>query len=108
MVWREIYPKDGYCRTFQLGNDPEIIHIIKTGFENKYIVVYEDAFEVSLGKTEILTKEELERKYDILFDEVDQFEKIIRLLHESTHDKDIRECLLKVYDFKKKTLKNGK
>ena len=33
---------------------------------------------------------------------MDEFDKTIRLLHESTHDKKIREALLIVYDFKTK------
>jgi hypothetical protein len=61
--WEEIKPAEH--RTFQWGTDPELIHIIKTGFKNRYIVVYEDAYELVLGKTEIYTKEEIESKFKI-------------------------------------------
>ena len=63
LKWKEIKPAK--TRTFQLGDEPELIHIIKTGFYNRYIVAYEDAYELVLGKTEIYTKEEIESKFKI-------------------------------------------
>ena len=39
---------------------------------------------------------------------MDEFDKTMTLLHDSTDDKDIRESLLIVHDFKLKTLKNEK
>ena len=48
-----------------ISDETEIIHIIKTGFQDKYIVVFEDAFERSLGETIIGTKEEIEQKFNI-------------------------------------------
>jgi len=53
------------CRTFQLDEDPELIHVIKTGFEDKYMVVHEDAYQLDLGKVEFGTKEEIENKFKI-------------------------------------------
>jgi hypothetical protein len=63
LAWKEIKPAE--IRTFQLGDDPELIHIIKTGFRDRYIVTAEDAYELVLGTTEILTKNEIKHKYDI-------------------------------------------
>jgi hypothetical protein len=51
--------------SFQEGEEPELIHIIKSGFEDRYIVVFEDAYEMALGQTEILNKAEIEIKFKI-------------------------------------------
>lgn len=59
----EINPSS--MRTFQLGDLPELIHVIKTGFENEYIVTYEDAYNFHTGNTFIGSKEEVEFKFDI-------------------------------------------
>lgn len=53
------------CRTFQFGDDPELIHVIKTGFKNRYMIVHEDAYEFLLGKVEFKTREEIKKIYDI-------------------------------------------
>ena len=53
------------CRTFQFGEDPELIHVIKTGFKNRYMIVHEDAYEFLLGKVEFKTREEIKKIYDI-------------------------------------------
>ena len=58
----------GYARykgAFQWGEEPEMIHIIQTGFRDRYLVVWEDAYEMLLGKTEILTAEEIKNKFNI-------------------------------------------
>lgn len=52
-------------RTFQFGDDPELIHIIKTGFKNRYMVVHEDAYEFLLGKVDFMTREEIKKIYGI-------------------------------------------
>jgi hypothetical protein len=62
------------CRTFQyttkingiIENEPELIHVIKTGFKDKYMVVYEDAYELDLGEVEFGTKKEIESKFNII------------------------------------------
>lgn len=43
----------------------EVIHVIKTGFEDKYIVVHEDCHEMVIGNTYVGSKEEVENKYKI-------------------------------------------
>jgi len=63
LKWVEITAPQ--IRTFQLGDEPELIHIIKTGFEDKYIVSWEDAYELMLGSTDVMTKEEIKHRYDI-------------------------------------------
>lgn len=51
--------------SFQLGDEPEMIHVIKTGFKDKYMVVHEDSYEVVLGDVQIGTKAEIENMFDI-------------------------------------------
>lgn len=53
------------CRTFQFGEEPELIHVIRTGFTNRYMVVHEDAYEYFFGKVEILSREEIKEIYRI-------------------------------------------
>ncbi len=62
-VWNEIEANN--VKRFQLGSHPEIIYVIKTGFENNYMVVHEDAFEIRIGEVEFFTKEQLKEKFDI-------------------------------------------
>jgi hypothetical protein len=52
-------------RTFQWSGEPELIHIIRTGFKDRYMVVHEDAYEHSLGKVELLSKNEIQNIYSI-------------------------------------------
>ena len=52
-------------KTFQLGDDPILIHVIKTGFIDKYMVVYEDAYEQCMGDVIFGTKSEIENKFEI-------------------------------------------
>jgi hypothetical protein len=64
--WEEFPCKN--VRRYQLGDFPEIIYVIKTGFENKYIVVSEDAYEYNLGNSKLMTKQKVERLYKIELD----------------------------------------
>jgi len=52
-------------KTFRLQNEPELIHVIKTGFKDRYIVVYEDAYELNIGKVDYGTKAEIEGIFEI-------------------------------------------
>lgn len=65
--WEKRIPRK--IETFQLvfddNEEPELIHIIKTGFKNRYIVVFEDAYEIMLGYTVILEKEQIEKDFGI-------------------------------------------
>ena len=64
-TWKWTQVKSAEIKTFQWGDEPEVIHIIKTGFDDLYLVVWEDAFQVSLGKTEILNKKDIKDKFNI-------------------------------------------
>ena len=55
-------PIDGNIQSFQLGCEPELIHVIKTGFNDKYMVVYEDASEINLGKVIVGEKNKVSKK----------------------------------------------
>jgi hypothetical protein len=65
--WHPI--KSNRMWTFQLGEEPEVMHVIEgcgTSPRGKiYIVLFEDAYELSTGETEISTKEEIEKKYKV-------------------------------------------
>ena len=50
---------------FRYGEFPELIYVIKTGFKNKYIVVQEDAYELHLGNSKLMTKKSVEKTYGI-------------------------------------------
>lgn len=55
-------------QSFQFDNEPEIIHVIKMGstnIPNKYIVVYDDVYQITTSDNEILTKEQIEHKFNI-------------------------------------------
>jgi hypothetical protein len=52
-------------KRFQFGDFPEVIYVIKTGFKDRYMVVYEDAYELTLGETKIMTKELVEKTFEI-------------------------------------------
>lgn len=60
--WKEI---KSTSQCFQLGDEPELIHIIKTGFQDMYMVVHEDAYQYSMGKVEFGTKKDVEVRYKI-------------------------------------------
>lgn len=64
IIWKEIKPINN-CRTFQFGDEPQIIHIIKLTGDDKYIIVYDDAFEESTGNVKILTSEEIYNNFKI-------------------------------------------
>jgi len=61
--------KSPKIETFQFGVEPEIIHIIQSGFPEKKLVVWEDAYELDIGKVELLTKKEIEKRFNIKIDE---------------------------------------
>lgn len=52
-------------KTFRLGDEPELIHVIKTGFEDKYMLIYEDAYDLNTGDIIFGTKIEIENKFGI-------------------------------------------
>jgi hypothetical protein len=60
--WKRI-SNQTWC--FQLSDEPELIHVIKTGFHDLYMIVHEDAYQQDLGKVEMGPKKEIEDKYKI-------------------------------------------
>jgi hypothetical protein len=62
----EITHKDT-TRTFLFPTEDMCLHIIKTGFSQskRYLVVYEDAYQQDLGKTELLSSKEIKEKFQI-------------------------------------------
>ena len=62
LKWLEI---KSIVKSFELEGEPECIHVIKTGHFDTYIVVYEDAYELSLGKVFIGSKKDVETKFNI-------------------------------------------
>lgn len=66
MKWTK--DKTNKCITFTSQMGDECIHIIKTGFQNYYMVVWEDAHELSIGSTEFGTKDEIETRFNIRID----------------------------------------
>jgi len=45
--------------------ETDIVHIIKTGFSDTYLVIYEDAYGASVGTTLIKNAEEIRQKFNI-------------------------------------------
>lgn len=52
-------------RRFMSPYEDEIIYIIKTGFNDLYMSLHEDAHEMSLGTVFTGRKEEIEKQYNI-------------------------------------------
>jgi len=53
-------------KTFLLPTEDSCIHIIKTGFSERrnYLVVYEDAYQQLLGKTEMMSATEIKESFE--------------------------------------------
>ena len=58
-------PAENVTESFYLQEEPEMIHVIKTGFKDRYMVVEEDAYEQVLGNVTFGTKAEIEDRYKI-------------------------------------------
>ena len=63
-TWK-IVGNSRYKGSYQWAEEPEMIHIIRTGFHDRYLIVWEDVYELMLGKTEVLTKKEIKDKFNI-------------------------------------------
>jgi hypothetical protein len=70
LIHRELYEISSKCQSFHVKDEPEIIHIIKTGFVNRYMIVFEDAYELILGKIEFGNKQEIENRFNIKLREI--------------------------------------
>ncbi len=52
-------------KTYVVNSQDEVIYIIRGGGRDCYIVVYDDAYEISRGETFLGTKEQVETKFNI-------------------------------------------
>ena len=52
-------------KTYQFGDEPLVIHIIKTGFKDLYLCVYEDGWQQMMGNTKILTSSLIKEVFNI-------------------------------------------
>lgn len=62
MDWKSIRSQ---VETFLNEEEAETITIIKTGFENSYLVVHDDSLHFRTGECTEMKKEEIETKYGI-------------------------------------------
>ena len=59
--WIEIGSR---TRSFRLGSEPILIHIIKTGYSNTFMVIDEDGYE-QMGDLKIMNSEQILEIYEI-------------------------------------------
>lgn len=51
---------------FKILGEPEILHVIKSGYSNAYIVLWEDGYDLAGDcKFELMSKEKIESFYKI-------------------------------------------
>jgi hypothetical protein len=65
-MWNKQEEKEFY--TYRLDDEPELIHFIRTGFNEgplAWLVVDEDAYEMSLGTCRLMSTKEIYDKYNI-------------------------------------------
>ncbi len=67
MHWKRISSKEFY--TFRFGKEPELIHLIRSGYEANssmaWIVVPEDGYDMSVDTTELMSSQRILEKYGI-------------------------------------------
>ena len=52
-------------KTFRLEDEPVLLHIIKTGFKDNYMIIWEDGTEQFLGDVQFNNKQQIEKKFNI-------------------------------------------
>jgi len=62
MSWVKI---DSFVESFLDAEEAETITIVRTGFENEYVVVYDDSLHSRTGDCHLMNKEEIENTYKI-------------------------------------------
>ncbi len=62
LEWKEI--KTSKVKTYQLGEEPEIIYLI-TIRDDEYMIVHEDGFNLNTGKVEFMNAKEVKDNYNI-------------------------------------------
>jgi hypothetical protein len=55
-MWKQIQNTDKLYLKFYLEDEPEVLHIVKTGFNDRYICLYENAFETEPWQSGIMWK----------------------------------------------------
>lgn len=65
MNWIEINPAT--ARRFQLEDEPELLHVISTGWEDQYFCFYENAYETEPWHSgvQLFNKEQIQEKWKI-------------------------------------------
>lgn len=63
LEWTE--GKATIVRTFMGPFEDEMIYLIKGGHKDTYIVVHDDAHEMTLGQTNVLSGEGVKKRYGI-------------------------------------------
>lgn len=53
------------CQTYRLDGLPELVHLIKTGYDNLFIVVFEDGYGMIDNNVLYYTKQQIKEKFDI-------------------------------------------
>jgi hypothetical protein len=59
---------DNRYRAFHQEGEPIVVHIIKTGYENTYIVTIEDGYDMAYFESNIRTKQEIKDGFGIDLD----------------------------------------
>lgn len=62
-MWKEIIPRT--IKTFQYDDEPELMHIITTGFNDVYIAVFEDAYSQTIERAFVGNKSKMEEMFKI-------------------------------------------
>jgi hypothetical protein len=63
LEWKESKPTE--VRRFTSPFGDEMIYLIKGGHKDTYIVVHDDAYEMTLGQTNVLSAEGVKKRYGI-------------------------------------------
>ena len=68
MIWKKLVSSEDNYLKFLLEDEPEVLHIIKSGFENRYFYFIEDAYQLDpwLNGIKLEFKETIEKKFNIL------------------------------------------
>ena len=55
-------------RSFQQEGEPVVVHIIKTGYNDTYIVTIEDGYDMAYFESKIRTKQDIQDNFGIYMD----------------------------------------
>lgn len=63
--YKKINPNSENYKCYQLGDEPEVIHVIKMGKKGLYCVVHDDAYDLFTGKSELMLSGQILEKYGV-------------------------------------------